>query len=182
LAALEHIWSQLGEALETANKALARANAATRALPDHAEIAQAKPQSVDMEGGMVELAVDSAFAAVTASPKLATPDPGALTIEAGVALFQAFELGTGPGANDGSPETADAGLEGLPEGSAAVDESDETLDQRAALSAGAVLTVLPFALRCKGSEQEQKQSRRLTRVFRWLDIVVGRVLERRSRD
>lgn len=163
LAAFEWVWAELGQALKSANEALANANSAERRVADDPQVVAAQGHKILAgEGGMIELAVDSAVVDVIQRAPVAPPSvpAGALEmpLEAGVALFQAFELGTVPGESDTSLEAGAPVFDEAPQDSAASDDAGETHEQRAAMVAGAAL--VPLAMRARATDKVKTTQRR----------------------
>jgi hypothetical protein len=172
LAALEWVWSELGNGLKSANEILAKAHAARQRVPAEQQLA-AEEQRTTLagEGGMIELAADSGIVAVVPhalpAPDRAPIDAMEMTMAAGVALFQAFELGTGPGGNERSAsiEAGPTASDKIPQENAAADDAGQPLN-RAAIFAGAAL--VPLAMRARRSSDEGKKTGRMSEILRRL--------------
>jgi hypothetical protein len=153
LAALEWVWSELGSALAPLESAKLPVAESPEAAPQVATAPQAI--ALDGEGGMIALAVDGAAVPGGYQPTPALPraphDAGPLAVEAGVALFQAFELGEAPGAGDESGSLGASLSDELPQENAAADDAGEPLQHRAAIGAAAIAT-LPVAIRRRKAE------------------------------
>lgn len=114
--------------------------------------------ALDTEGGMIELAVEDANGDVPnpayAAASRENLDVADVGMEAGVALFQAFELGTAPGEADGS-SAAEATAESPP---AEAKPATEASNRQAATLTGIGLAVaVPLAVerRRRGSHAEK---------------------------
>jgi hypothetical protein len=160
-AALEWVWSELDRALKNANEVLSNANAARK--PASAEPMLAR------EGGMIELAVDGAAIPSTPMPAASRPlDAVELSMEAGVALYQAFELGTAPGEAaepSGPAASAGDGVSQVP--GATADDGGETLTKRAAFVGAALV---PLVVRGRSSSDDAKKPGWLNEMLRRLGL------------
>ena len=122
-----------------------------------------KPWRSYDQGGAIELetgrAADKTTGALT-SPAIARAmqalDAGPITLEAGVALFQAFELGAGPSdAQIDAPPAIDVRPAAAPtdgNSEAKADEGGDTLHQAAGVGLG-LLAALPIVRRRKRNDE-----------------------------
>jgi hypothetical protein len=174
-AVLDWLWSQWDKfadlaldppAVDADAAPLERRSADPRPV-DQARTAKSPTTAFDAEGGLIELvAGDTAFdrpnRAYAAADGADQPDSGvtdsAVAMEAGVALFRAFELGTAPPAAQSAAEPSPTELPPA-EAKATTDEASSN-HKAAAITGAGLLLALPFSTRRARRHEQWKASRR----------------------
>jgi hypothetical protein len=156
----DEVFEMLAEDEEPATEDVAKV--ADRAIETPA--IQQAPATYD-EGGTIELAIGADQHSATGGSGVSAAASGVdveITMEAGVALYQAFEMLGVP-----VETVAPPAVETLPaEGDAKAEAPAESTPHRAASAAFGVLAALPFALRRKGTSDESTRWWRRKRADR----------------